>query len=84
MEECLINNKVCPNNNLKCKECKLNDCKETIRMCDKQMMREEEFYLKKLKEQLPIRCRNCAFLEIIDLKHKKVRCPYMIKKCVIK
>lgn len=37
-----------------------------------------------VKAQLPEKCRDCVFLEIIDLDKQKVRCPYMIEKCIIK
>ena len=82
---CLETNKVCSEQNRKCKECKLNDCREVINMIETQEDREDRFKLKCIKAQLPEQCKNCSFLEVIDLRKQKVYCPYMIKdKCLIK
>ena len=43
MEQCLIDNKVCPIQGKKCKECKLDDCKRTIEMIETQEEREENW-----------------------------------------
>ena len=41
--------------------------------------------LQRLKRNLPEQCRNCSFLEIIDLDHLEVKCFYKIKeKCILK
>lgn len=41
--------------------------------------------MRRLKKELPEQCKNCSFLEIINLRESKVFCPYMIKdKCLIK
>lgn len=86
--KCLMDGKVCPNNNLKCKECKLTDCKYTLKMIEE----DEKMYFKtreqKFKEELvkkyPL-CANCTQLEILNLEQGKVRCPYMIRNgCVLK
>lgn len=49
---------------------------------------EKRLYEKKLKlirEQLPITCRDCSFLEVINLDKQVVRCAYLVKdKCLIK
>lgn len=40
--------------------------------------------LKKLKSKLPEECRDCSFLEIINLRMQKVHCAYRINnKCLI-
>ena len=85
MIECLITNKVCAEQHKKCKECKLDSCKEVIKMIETQEQIEKKYNMKKLKEELPEQCRGCSFLEVINVKNKIVRCPYMIKeKCMIK
>lgn len=84
--KCIERGEICKTN-LKCKECKLIDCKNTLRMIEE----EQEMYFKsreqKFKEALekeyPL-CVNCSQLEIINMDQYKVRCPYMInKKCAI-
>lgn len=83
--ECLETGKICPTNNLKCKQCKFEDCRKVIEMID---YNEKRLYKKKLKlirEQLPINCRDCSFLEVINLDKQVVRCAYLVKdKCLIK
>lgn len=83
--ECLETGKICPTNNLKCKQCKLEDCRKVLEMID---YNEKRLYKKKLKlirEQLPINCRSCSFLEVINLDKQVVRCAYLVKdKCLIK
>lgn len=80
---CLKTNKVCDEQNRKCKECKLNDCKEVIKMIETQEQRKERRKISLVKAQLPEKCRDCVFLEIIDLDKQKVRCSYIIRKCVL-
>jgi hypothetical protein len=85
MEQCLIDNKVCPIQGKKCKECKLDDCKRTIEMIETQEEREEKWKRKLINVQLPEQCKNCSFLEITNLREGKVFCPYRIKeRCLIK
>lgn len=83
--ECLETGKICPTNNLKCKQCKFEDCRKVLEMID---YNEKRLYKKKLKlirEQLPISCRDCSFLEVINLDKQVVRCAYLVKdKCLIK
>ena len=55
MEQCLIDNKVCPIQGKKCKECKLDDCKRTIEMIETQEEREEKWKRKLINIQLPER-----------------------------
>lgn len=84
MIQCLINNKICPNTNKKCKNCVFDDCKEVINMEEEQMKYERKDKLNKIKKQLPEQCKNCSFLEIININQGKVRCPYMINRCILK
>ena len=84
MEECLLNNKVCSLQGQKCKDCKLDDCRRVIEMIETQEDREEQWKRKLINIQLPEQCKNCSFLEIIDLNKQIVRCPYMIKeRCIL-
>lgn len=83
--KCLETGIICPTNNLKCKECKFKNCRRTIEMVDYNEKRLYEKKLKLIREQLPIKCRSCSFLEVINLNEQKVRCPYMVKdKCLLK
>lgn len=84
MEKCLIDNKVCPATNKKCKNCSLEDCKRTIEMIETQEESEDRWKRKLIDVQLPEQCRSCSFLEVIDLDKQIVRCPYLVKnKCLI-
>ena len=89
--ECIESNKICPMNNLKCKECALLDCKNTLKMIEEEekmyyQTREQKF-IKEMKQRYPscvIKDKLCSQLIILDLEQGKVRCPYMInKKCVL-
>ena len=83
--KCLETNKVCPSTNLKCKECELKDCKETLNMIDKQEQKYIEHKERLIRVQLPVICRQCSFLVITNMEKQKVYCPYRIKdKCLIK
>ena len=85
MEQCLIDNKVCPIQGKKCKECKLDDYKRTIEMIETQEEREEKWKRKLINVQLSDQCQECSFLEVINLDKQIVRCPYRIKeRCLIK
>lgn len=86
--KCLIDGKVCPNNNLKCKVCKLDDCRNTIEAIEVEEMiwykTKEDIFYEKLEKEYP-KCANCTHLEILNLEKGKVRCPYMInKRCILK
>ena len=86
--KCLIDGEVCPNNNLKCKECKLDDCRNTIEAIEVEEMiwykTKEDIFYEKLEKEYP-KCANCTHLEILNLEKGKVRCPYMInKRCILK
>lgn len=52
---CLETNKICGEQNRKCKECKLNECKEVIKMIEEQEKYEDRYRLKCIKAQLPER-----------------------------
>lgn len=81
---CLKDNKVCSNTNRRCKECVLDECKEVIKMIEEEQKYEYLDKLAKLNKELPEQCRNCSFLEVINLDKKIVYCPYMIKdRCLI-
>ena len=85
MERCLIDNKVCAVQGQKCKECKLDDCRKVIEMIETQEEREDKWKRKLINVQLPEQCKDCSFLEVIDLDKQIVRCPYLVKnKCLIK
>ena len=84
MERCLETNIVCGNCNKKCKDCKLDERKETIKMIDRLEEKEYSFKIKKIKAQLPQMCKNCGLLQILNLDTQLVYCPYKIKgKCLI-
>ena len=84
--ECLEKNEICKSN-LKCKECKLLDCKNVLNMLEEQkkMMLDynERKFIKFMEREYP-NCLHCNHLEILNLEQCKVRCPYMLKKCVLK
>ncbi len=61
MEQCLIDNKICSEQNKKCKECKLDDCRRTMQMIEEEQKYTDRDNLRKLREQLPKQCRNCSF-----------------------
>lgn len=85
MEKCLIDNKVCPATNKRCKNCSLEDCKRIIEMIEIQEERDSKWKRKLIDVQLPEQCRSCSFLEVINLDKQIVRCPYLVKnKCLIK
>lgn len=85
MEVCLITNEVCSNQMKKCKVCKLDDCRRTIEMIETQEDREDKWKRKLIETQLPEQCKDCSFLQVIDLSKQIVYCPYMIKdRCILK
>lgn len=84
MIPCLKDNKVCSNTNKRCKECVFDECKEVIKMDEEIQKYEDLDKLEKLNKELEDSCKNCSFLEVINLDKKIVYCPYMIKdKCLI-
>lgn len=85
MEQCLIDNKVCPIQGKKCKECKLDSCEEILNMIEEEQKHKDNWKLKQIKDSLPNECRKCSILEIIDVKTKTVKCIYRINnKCILK
>ena len=85
MIPCLKDNKVCSNTNKKCKKCVFDECKEVIKMNEEIQKYEDLENMRKLKKELPEQCKNCSFLEVINLREGRVYCPYMIKeRCLIK
>lgn len=85
MEQCLIDNKICSEQNRKCKSCKLDDCRRTVQMIEDEQKWIDKDNLKKLRKRLPEECQQCNLLEIINLTEQKVHCAYRIKnKCLIK
>ena len=84
MEQCLIDNKVCSEQNKKCKVCKLDKSKEVIQMIEDEEKYENISLVEKLKRNLPKECRDCTQLKIINLRQQKVYCPYKIKdRCML-
>ena len=85
MVQCLIDNKICPNGNKKCKVCKFDSCEEVLEMIDEKQKYEDIARLKQIKNELPEQCKNCSFLEITNLREGKVFCPYRNnERCLIK
>lgn len=85
MVQCLIDNKICSNENKKCKVCKFDSCEEALNMNEEEQKYEDLENMRKLKKDLPEQCKNCSFLEIINLREGKVFCSYKIKeRCLIK
>ena len=89
--KCLETGKVCPNNNLKCKECKLSECKNIMNIIEEEQKmlyksKEQHFKEEFIKQypQCEVNGNLCSQLEIINIDKGKVRCPYMInKRCAI-
>lgn len=52
MVQCLIDNKVCPATNKRCKNCSLEDCKRTIEMIETQEEREDKWKRSTLLHEL--------------------------------
>lgn len=85
MLPCIKSKEVCSNTNKRCKECVFDECKEVINMNEEEQKYEDLENMRKLKKDLPEQCKNCSFLEVINLRKGKVFCPYMIKeRCLIK
>ena len=55
MEQCLIDNKICSEQNKKCKICKFDSCKEVIQMIEEEQKYIDRDNLRKLKSSLPER-----------------------------
>lgn len=61
MEQCLIDNKVCPATNKRCKNCSLEDCKRIIEMIEIQEERDSKWKRKLINVQLPEQCKTVLF-----------------------
>ena len=54
-------------------------------MIETQEDREDKWKRKLIETQLPEQCKDCSFLQVIDLSKQIVYCPYMIKdRCILK
>lgn len=85
MIQCLIDNKICPNGNKKCKVCKFDSCEEVLDMIDEEQKYADNYKLKQIKNELPEQRQSCSFLVVTNLREGKVFCPYRIKeRCLIK
>lgn len=85
MIPCLKDNKICSNTNRRCKECVFDECGKVINMIEEEQKYEYLDKLERLNKELEDSCKNCSFLEVINLNEKKVYCPYRIKeRCLIK
>lgn len=85
MVQCLIDNKICSNENKKCKVCKFDSCEEALNMIEEEQKYKDNDKLKQIKNELPEQCQECSFLKVINLREGKVFCPYKIKeRCLIK
>ena len=83
--KCLKNNKVCSEQNKICKNCKLDNPRLTNSIINNYEKKIAKRKLEQIINELPNECKNCNFIQIIDLRKKKVYCPYRIKdKCIIK
>lgn len=82
---CLKDNKICSNTNRRCKECIFDECRKVINMIEEIQKYEYLDKLERLNKELPEQCKNCSFLEVINLDKKIVYCPYRIKeRCILK
>ena len=82
---CLITNNICPNNNKKCKICKLDDCRKTFEVLEEAEKMynktEEEIFQKKIRREY-IECYKCPFLKRIE--KEKVYCFYRLNnRCIL-
>lgn len=84
MEPCLIDNQICSEQHMRCKECKLNDCREAMKMAETYEEETRRIQIERMRKTLPAGCRKCSHLEIVSIKDKKVYCPYMIKDCLLR
>ena len=86
--KCLENDIICPLNNLKCKECVLLDCKNTLALIEEVEKMERKKNETKLDRELKLfypECADCKLLTIINEEERKVFCSYRVKnKCIIK
>lgn len=85
---CIETSEICSEQHKKCKECKLNDCKNTLKILEEENMKRKITEKEKLNRDLKLKypgCENCSFLEIIDIEQEKVYCFYKTKSgCMLK
>ena len=43
----------------------------------------EQERMRRIKENMPEKCRECSQWRVTDLINEKVYCPYMINKCIL-
>lgn len=70
MEQCLIDNKICSEQNRKCKECKLDSCKEVIKMIEEEQKYIDRDNLRKLKNSLPERLQRLFFFRYCKFRQR--------------
>lgn len=81
--KCLKDGKVC-GKTLKCKDCKLDDCRKALKVLEDMKKKKEDVRLMDIKRQLVDSCKNCSMLQILDIDRQKLYCPYLVKKeCLI-
>lgn len=84
MIACFKNDKICSEKNKKCEECKLDDCKNTIKFIEEYENKEKENRIEQIVGELPTECQKCNIYEIIDSRNGKVYCSYAVgKNCII-
>ena len=66
MIQCLIDNKICPNGNKKCKVCKFDSCEEVLDMIDEEQKYADNDKIKQIKSELPEQCKNLSLIHISD------------------
>lgn len=89
--ECIERGEICKHN-FKCKVCKLEDCKNILKMIEEEeemyYNRQEQELIKQMQRQFPSCVASgklCTHLKVLDLEKGKVRCSYMInKRCTLK
>lgn len=85
MMKCLKTNQVCSEQNKKCKECKLDDCKKAMEILEEYEKKIKDEKVKNIIKQLPLKCQNCNLYQITNVEKQKIYCPYMLgNSCVMK
>lgn len=85
MMKCLETNQVCSEQNRKCKECKLDDCKKAMKILEEHEKKIRDKKIENIIKQLPLKCQKCNLYQITDVEKQKVYCPYMIgNSCIMK
>lgn len=80
--ECLKTNKICSEQNKKCKICALENCRNTLLTIDKAYELEVEAKKEQIERKYP-ECGKCSFLE--KREGNKIYCFYRCKdECLLK